>query len=328
VTYLGPVAIWQIAKPRGPRLSLWRAMFGWFVGLPLTAATMLWNWAESQPMWPFGRRLDSAGEIVLRYELILLVCLAYITLLSLPAWWRHRRLARQDAVAIDAAIREQRWEQAALLVHRYCLLVSAVWRRVPARVATWDALLRPRLPRHRRLYVYFRKTPPVIPTDAAASFTPVVIPPPHPPTWAAIALIPVGLMLYLLVMDILRKGYWQRVLLFNAVLLALILVGYGFYFFAALMGRSHYFRFAPGAIQLLQFTLFRRRPLIESFELRRIDIVLDLSAAWPGVTLLNTPGYRRETFRLPKGPEVIEALLRAALSTAPSPPLSKEHLVA
>ena len=327
VTYTGPAAIWWIPKPRGPRVSLVTAAAAWLIGLSLTAATMLWSHSQSSPLWPFGRPVLSSVEILLRYEIILLVCLAYVTLCSLRRWVQHIRVARHDARAIDAATRAERWETAGLLVHRYCLMVSAIWRRVPALATSWDEILRQKLPRHRRLYVYYRGPLPSLPTDPTASFTPAVMPPPHPSLWSAIGLVPVGLLLYWLVLDVIQRGYPQRIVLFNAVLLGVVLLTYGSYFLLSLLGRSNFFRFAPGVAQLVKFGLSRRRPKIETYDLRQVHAVLDLSSRWPGLTLLDTPGYKRETFRLPRGDDVIEAVFRASLSTAPTPPLPEETLV-
>lgn len=327
VSYLGPVAVWWIPKPSAPRMSLWAVGIGWLVGMPLTAATLLWMQSQSLPLWPFGRTVSSPAEILLRYELIALVYLAYVTLRSLPVWLRYRRHAKREALCIDAAIRGEAWEEAALRLHRYCLLVSAVWRRVPARVTAWDGVLRKHLPMHRRLYVYHHGRAPELPPDAAASFTPEIIPPPQPSLWSAAALIPIGFLLYLLIEDIRQRGGWHRLLLFNAVLLVVIMVSYGAYFVLAMLGRSHYFRFAPGVLQLVKFTVRHRHPAIESYDLRRFHTVLDLSSRWLAITLLDSSGARRETFRLPKQSEAVEAILRAVLSTAPSPPLSRDHLL-
>ena len=328
VTYTGPVAVWWIPKPAGPRVSLRTAGITWFLAVLVLAGTTLLLQAQSKPLWPFGRRISSAAEIAMRYELILLVCLVYVTVRSCGVWLRCRRLARVDARAVDRAIQAERWELAALLLHRYCLLMSAVWRRVPAQAGAWDSMLSRRLPRHRRLYVYYRGDRPALPTDVTASFALAVVPPPQPSLWSAVGLIPVAFLLYGLLFDIVQRGHWQRAILFNAVLLGAVLVGYGLYFFMALLGRSHYFRFAPGVMQLVKFTVGRRRPVIETFDLRRLNAVLDLSSPWPGLTLLNTGRYRRETFRLPTRGPVLEALFRASLSTAPSPPLPEDQLVA
>ncbi|UCD28014.1 MAG: hypothetical protein JSV03_13080 [Planctomycetota bacterium] len=327
ISYLGTVGIWWIPKPRGPRTSLWVALIAWLVWFLLLVATMLWLHASSRSLWPFGRQISSLAEILFRYELIVIVYLTYTTFLSLPVWIRCGRQARRDASAIETAIQQERWERAALLVHRYCLLVSGVWRRVPARVATWDGLIRKKLSRHRRLYVYFRDRAPEVPPDAAAGFTPAIIPPPHPTLLSAAALLVIAMLIYLLIIDIVEHGYWQRIVLFNAVLLLLILIGYGSYFLSSVLGRGYYFRFAPGVMQLVRFTLRRQQPTIETFNLREAHVVLDLCSPWPAMTLINTPGYRRQTFRLSKGTKVTEALMRAVLSASPCPPLPEDGLV-
>jgi len=327
VTYAGAAAVWWIPRPRGPRISLLTAAITWLVALPITAATAVWSRAQSNPLWPFVQPVTSGSEMLLRYEIVLLVCLVYVTLRSLPLWYRHYRLARRDARAIDAAIAGEHWETAGLLVHRYCLMVSAIWRRVPARVAAWDELLRRKLPRHRRLYVYYHRRRPALPPDPTVSFTPAVIPPPQPSLWSALALIPVALLLYPVMIEILRNRNWGLLILLNAALLAAILVSYGTYFLLTLLGRSYYFRFAPGVVQLVKYRLGRRRPGIESYDLRQVHAVLDLSSRWPGLTLLDTPGYKRETFRLPRGDDVVETVLRASLSSAPSLPLPEEMLI-
>jgi hypothetical protein len=45
------------------------------------------------------------------------------------------------------------------------------------------------------------------------------------------------------------------------------------------------------------------------------------------LTLLNTPKYNRETFRMPHASDTVEAIFRAVLSAATRPPLSEEDLV-
>jgi hypothetical protein len=327
VSYVGPVAIWWIPKHRGPRVSLLSAVIAWLVAFPLLFATILLLHAGSKSLWPFGRPVSSPIEILFRYELILLVYLSYTTLRSFPVWIRCYQQAKRDGMSIESAIRAEGWELAGLLIHRYCLLATAIRRRVPARVSTWDGIVRSKLPRHRRLYVYFRNCAPVVPPDARSGFTPAVIPPPHPATWSAAGVIVVAMLIYLLIVDIIEHGYWQRIVLFNAVLLLLILASYGFYFLSSLLGRAHYFRFAPGIFQLVKFAVFRDRPAIETFDLRSIDTILDLCSPWPAITLLNTPGYKRETFRLSKGVKVREAIMRAVLSTVSSPPLPEDQLV-
>ncbi|NLX14505.1 MAG: hypothetical protein GXY44_12745 [Phycisphaerales bacterium] len=307
-------------------MSVWSVLLAGAAIIPLTAGTLLYLHHMDLSLWPFGRPITTLAEIVLRYEMIALVCLAYVILRSLPGWLRYRLLARADARAIEEAIARKRWEEAAVRLHRYCLLVSAIWRRIPPRAVVWDNLVRPWLPRNRRVYVYFYADPPPLPQKVTASFAPEVFPPNQPSLWSAILLVPVAMMLYLIILDIARSGQWPQLLFVNVILLIVILVLYGGYFLMALLGRSRYYRFAPGVIQLIKFDLSRRRPQIETFDLHRVQLVIDLVGDSAVVTL-HTAGDRQVCLRLGGGQEVSDALLRAALSTAPRPPLPEEGLL-
>jgi hypothetical protein len=264
--------------------------------------------------------------VLLRYELILVVCMAYVTAVSAPVWLRYRRLAGHDVRELDLAIQNEQWERAGLLLHRYCLLTSAIWRKLPSQVRAWDALLRHRLSRHRRMYVYYRGDKPRLPEDVHAGFGITVVRRPRPSPWSAAGLVPIALLVYLLVIEVIR-GDTHHAFLFNTVLLSVLLVSYTTYFFMALLGRSSFLRFAPGVMQVVCYRALHRRSRIHSYDLRRLHLVLDLSSSWPGLTLLDTPGYRREVFRLPRDPEAVEAVFRSALSTVPSPPLPDDLLV-
>lgn len=327
VVYMGPVAVWLVPKPRGPRFSLRHCAIAWLILLPLVAANVLWVQAESDTWWPFGRRVAHMSEVLLRYELVILVCLAYVTLVSLPIWIRYRRLARDDARALNQAIENRQWDRAGLLLHRYCLFFSAIWRRLPASVAAWDAILSGRLSRHRRLYVYYSGNPPQLPQDAASGFAIAIVRPPRPSVWSAAALIPIALMLYLLIIEVIRVGDPHQAFLFNTVLLSVILVMYTTYFFTALLGRSSFFRFAPGLMQVVQYQSLRRKPAIQSFQLRTQDIAIDLASSWPALSLLKPYNEKPDVFRLPRDSEALDAIFRAALSTAPIPPLPDDLLV-
>ncbi len=326
IRYVGTAAVWWIPKPKGPRMSVWAVLLAGAVILPLTIGTLIYLYDMGLSLWPFGRRITTMAEIVLRYEMIALVCLVYLLLRSLPGWLRYRRLARRDARAIEDAIARERWEEAALRLHRYCLLVSAIWRRIPPRAEAWDSLVRARLPRNRRVYVYYATEPPPLPSDVTASFTPEVFPPNQPSLWSAVLLVPVALMLYLVILDIASSGQWPRMLFFNVILLVVILVLYGGYFLLALLGRSRYYRFAPGVIQHVKFDMSHRRPRIETFDLRRTHLVIDLCGPSPTVTL-SEGGAGHVILRPRGGEDVHDAMLRAALSTAPSPPLPEEGLL-
>lgn len=326
VHYVGPVAVWSVPRPRTPRLTLRGAATAWLVAIPLTGATLLWLEALGRPLWPFGRRIEQLPEILLRYEITGLAFLVYATLVSLPLWWRMRRLARRDVRAIDDAMRAGRWEQAALLLHRYGLLMTAIWRRLPARALAWDGVVRRRLPRHRRMHLYWHRSPVSLPPDPTAGFAPVVLPPPAPSGWAALGLLPVAFLVYVLLMDVAGGGAWQRLVLVNAVLLMLILVGYSAYFVGALLGKSQFYRFAPGVFQVVRYGVGARTPQIEAHDLRASQVVLDCSSRYPALTI-TSPDGARHTFRLPRKPDAPEAVLRAVLSTAPIEQMPEDQLV-
>ena len=97
VSTVGPVAVWWIPKPRGPRMSLRSAMMVWLIVLPLTVGTLWWLHVTSRPLWPFGRPIGGFAEILLRYELTFLVCVVYVTLCSLPQCRYHRNQPTRDA---------------------------------------------------------------------------------------------------------------------------------------------------------------------------------------------------------------------------------------
>ena len=321
--YVGPVAVWFIPKPTGPRVSVRACAIAWMIALPILAGTLLWFYALSRTFWPFGRAVSNLPELLLRYEITIVVCLAYMTSRSLPIWLRYRALAKQDVRALDVATQTDQVEQAALYLHRYCLLMSALWRRLPARVAAWDAVLRKRLPRHRRVYIHYphNEPPPELPPNSGAGFAPAVIPQAGPSAWWILGLVPIAFLLYLLIAQIMIHEQWQSLLLTNVLLLAFVLFFYGGYFLLSILGRSYHFRFAPGVVQMVKSALGQRRPSIETFDLRRMHTVLDLSSRVPGLILIDFERGQREAFRLPHGPETVEAVLRAALSTAPRPPL-------
>jgi hypothetical protein len=327
LTTAGTAAVWWIPKPRSPRVTLLATVWAWAAALPLVAGTLWWMARESDSLWPFGHPVAGPAELLLRYEIVLIVCLMYVTLKSLPMWMRHGLVARRDRAAIEAAILAGQWERAGLLVHRYCIMRSAFRRRMPGRVAAWDERIRGRLSRHRRFYVYYSLYRPPLPEDVTSSFTPVVTPPPRPPLWSAAGLVPITWLLYMLILDVVRNRYWQRLVVFNAVLLMVILVTYGTYFALMLLGQSHFFRFAPGVLQMVRYRAGRRRPMIETFDLRHVHVALDLSSKWPAVTVFGDAGRSGVAFRLPRGEEAITATFRACLSTAPSPPLPEDDLM-
>jgi hypothetical protein len=327
ISYIGPTAVWWIPKPRGPRTSVRNSLLGWCFAGPVTIVTLLWIHAQGDPLWPFMQNTTTPAQMVLRYEIFLLVYLTYISLRSLPGWWRYRRQARRDVHAIDEALRSETWERAALLVHRYCLCVYALWHRLPGRVTAWDSVLQRKIGRHRRLHLYYSGAPPVLPTNPRAGFTPEIVPPNQPSKIALIGLVPIALLLYLVILEVVRRGQWELMLTFNVVLLFAVLVSYGGYFILALLGRSHHYRLAPGVLQVVRFAVIRRRPRIVTYDLRASDISLDVSAPWAVLHFGDAQSPRRRSFRFPRTRGYVEAMIRAVLSTAPHPVLPSEGLL-
>jgi hypothetical protein len=295
--------------------------------VPTLLGTGLWLMARSESLWSYGLSDPSGPQQLFKYEAILAVFLAYATVRSVPIWWRSLQIAREDADAVPRLIAAKRWVAAARVLHRCCLLRSAVWRRVGPRAAEWDAQIRPHLLRSRRIYVYFRETPPPRPEDPTSSFTPEVFGVGVPSVWSVVALVPLIAILYFLVDYIMRTEEWMLLLSVNVVLMVCLLLGYGTFYTLLLFGRVSYVRLAPGVAQWLRFAPLRRRPRIEAFNLREHDAVLDTTGWRTTFSLVDRTDARTvHTFTLPSGADVTTACLRAVLSSAPIPPLADDQL--
>jgi hypothetical protein len=319
--------VWIVPRPRAPRLPVSLAAVAWLILLPAFVLSLWWCHALQRPLWPFAHQVQTPAEIILRYLIVLLVCLVYVTLQSLPRWLRSWRLAKKDHANVEQAVETQNWPQAALHLHRYCLLKNAIRRRLRYRVSQLDQQISQHLPARRRVYVYTSKRGVALPADAGVSFTPVVMPPPQPSLWSGIVLVPIGLLLYGLVLDVVRSQQWQRLMLFNTVLLIAIMVVYGGYFLFAILGTSNYIRLAPGVLQLIRYHIGRRRPTIRSFDLRQRHALLDLTGTWPILTILGNGAEKATSIRLPRHSDAIEGVFRALLSKAARPELPEDTLI-
>ncbi len=287
----------------------------------------MWLYARDEAWWSYGLPQPSGPQQLFKYELILAVFLAYATVRSIPIWWRSLRLARVDAASVPRLIEAGRWQGAARVLHRCCLLRSAVWRRVPPKAPRWDAQIRPHLPHSRRLYIYYRDTPPPRPEDPTSSFTPEVLGVGMPSVWSVVALIPLIVILYVLVDHVMRTDQLMLLLSVNVVLMVCLLIGYGTFYTLLLFGRVSYVRLAPGVAQWLRFSPLRRRPRIETFNLRDFDATLDTTGWRYTFSLVDRiDGRVVHTFTLPGGPDVTTACLRAVLSLAPIPPMADDQL--
>ena len=326
---VGDVGTWWIRKPVSPRLSIPGAAGAWGLLGPAVVGTLLWVHERGESLWPYGHETPSFGQQILKYAMVMVVFLAYATIRSIPMWWSSLRLSAADARRLPTLIATQDWAEAARVLHRYCLLRGVVWRRVPRRAAAWDEQIRPHLPARRRLYVYYRGTAPALPEDPTSSFAPEVIAVGTPTGWAFVALVPLFVMLYFMVGNVfsLEPGQWRQLISLNTLLMGLLIVGYGTFYTLILLGRVSYVRLAPGVAQWLQFSAFRRRPRVQTLDVRAYDVTLDTSGQRYVFCLVNrADSFRAHTFRLPASAEVATACLRTVLSSAPTPPLSDDPL--
>ncbi|MBN1491339.1 MAG: hypothetical protein JXA69_15605 [Phycisphaerae bacterium] len=321
------MAVWWIHRARGPRVSLRGAIRGWLILLGLTLATLTWIHMRGESSWPWAPGGSSTAQHLLRYELILLVYAVYLSAVSLPTWLRLRRLLQMAGASLEASARREDWTAAALHLHRYCLHYSALWRHVPMTAEAWDLIIREHVSQHRRLYVYYRGEPPPLPGDPLSGFAPKELPMGRPSIWSLLAMLPAGLLIYAILMDIWLRAAWERLLVFNVLaMLAVFLVVSGFQVIGWL-GRHDCLRLAPGVAQWVKHVVFRVEPRVETFDVRRGDLSLDLTGAVPTMTLIERESGRCEMFRLPRGgSDVVETVLRMALSSAQVPPLVKEQV--
>ncbi len=326
-TRLGEVDLWWVQKPRGPRAPVKTVLLAWGVLMPLTVATLLWIHSRVEAFWPWVAS-PSLPQQLLKYEMIVAVFLVYMTVRAAPLWWRYCKLAAEDARRIEELITVGKWEAAGRSLHRYCLLRSAVWRRLPVRVGRWDATIRPHLSPSRRLYIYYRHRPPELPEHPTSSFAPEVVPSGQPSWWALPALLPLALVTYTLVKKaVVQTRQWHDLLRLDVLLMVVLLAGYAGVYVIAFLGRVSYFRLGPGVAQLLRFGIRRSTPVILTYPIRRYDVAIDLTGLLAAISFINrdAPGDIA-SHRLPRRRSVIEACLRAVLSTAPVPPLPEEQL--
>jgi hypothetical protein len=135
---------------------------------------------------------------------------------------------------------------------------------------------------------------------------------------------------------ILHSSAWLPVV---RITLNRVAIGFSYLLFAGIVTalvwmwrgviRAHYFRFAPGMVQVFEYRFLRRRPVVRSYpvEAGSLFIVARLTSGLVLELARNTqvdtiPLYcTRDTRR------TLERIWQALLSTAPTPPLSNEELV-
>jgi len=327
----GDVEVWWIPRPAPPRVPVRTALLVGTVLLLFCSGMAAWSVAlsgDASDLWPWSIGPINGAQIALRYLSILLVAWLYIVARSLPAWVRAIRQARRDLGDTQAFIGRGRWKEAARVLHRYCLMQQEVWGRLPARVATLDAAIRPHLDARRRLYVYYTGGPPPLPDTPTAGFAPRVVPAALVGWWTMLIFVALAATTYAELTGVLRSQQWRMLRAANFVILAGCLGAYAYVYLITALGRQHYFRFAPGVAELLTFGVFRTRARVQAIHLRESDTVLDLTGS--AVVLATFRPERRrgmQSHHLAKRPEVVEACLRAVLSTAPMHAMPDARLV-
>ncbi len=131
----------------------------------------------------------------------------------------------------------------------------------------------------------------------------------------------------------LRVGERSLLLIYGGLIVGPLM----FTWLARVIVAPQYIRMAPGVIQTLRYSIFRRKPTVETFAMGpRVSAVItrhwknDLS-----LTMLETPLSPLEQPRTVTIPisdaryagEAADAMWRALLSTAPTPPLADDALV-
>jgi hypothetical protein len=314
-------------------MSMQVALIGWLTLLILFIATWSRLSASGFVVWPFNRPLGSPPPARLqqffKYELIFAVFWSYGTLRSIPGWVRYWRLANEDAAQINTFIARDEWKQAAAKIHRCELLRRVLLKRPTNRLAEWDAKVRPNLSPAKRIYVYYRENPPPIPDGAVNAFIPEVIPLSQPRAATLIGLVPMLAAMWLLVMSILENtANWYRLLSFNSLVMITLLLGYGVLYARWVLGRSKYLRLAPKIAQIIQYRTLSPKPIIDTFDLRNHNVILDLTGMTPTLSFIHRKDQRRpRTVLLPGGNRHVPACLRAALSAAAAHPLDDHELI-
>lgn len=328
---IAEVGVWWVQRPASPRVSPRVAWATACIILPPLAATLVWVHRSGEPLWPWSTLtpITASGRLyLLRYLMLLAGGLAYLLLSSAPAWLRVSRTARADIEDAERAVREGRWEQAALHLHRHALLRGDLGRPPDARTEPLDHTVGPHLTPHRRLYLYYRTDPPPIPDTPGAGFQPRVVPVSIAGGWwtgLIAALLAVGLVSEL--RDALVTGQWRMLLNVNFIVVAALLVVYAYLYTAGFFGRRSYFRFTPGTAELLHFKVRASRTRTETIPLRACDVCLDLTRPTAVLTFVDRAGGRPlADYHLTRDPQTIETCLRAVLSQAPIHPLPAGEL--
>ena len=330
---VGEVSVWWVQRPAASRVPPRVALAAVFlIVLPLVAV-LVWADARGERLWPWTTVmpiLPGGLQYVLRYLLLLGGGVIYVLAVSVPAWARLTRTARADLEQATVDARAGRWVRVALHLHRYGILRGELGRRPDPVVDELDRAARPHLPSLRRLYVYYRNTPPPMPETPTAGFHPRVVPLSVGGGWwtgAIVAVLAVGALAD--VRDAFVTGNWQALNNVSFIVVAAVLAAYAYVYAAGFLGRRSYFRFAPGSAELMQFKVRANKTRTETVLLRACDVFLDVTRSVAALSFVEHPGGRRiAEYHLSRDPQTIETCLRAVLSEAPVHSLPEGELTA
>ncbi|MCK4659168.1 MAG: hypothetical protein KAV82_06560 [Phycisphaerae bacterium] len=319
---IGQVGVWWIERPAGPRVPPRVGLCAVLLVVPPVAAVLTWVGLRGEALWPWSTvtpALPSHPQYLLRYLLLLAGGVVYIVGRSVPAWVRLARTARADIAQAQNEVQSGRWEQAALHLHRHALLRGELSRRVDPAVIELDQAARPHLPTHRRLCIYYRRSPPPVPESPTAGFQPRVVPLSIAGGWCTgviVAVLMIGALTE--ARDAWLTGQWQALGNLGFVVLVLALAVYAYIYTVGFLGRRSYFRFAPGIAELLQFKVRASKTQAETIALRSCDVFIDLTRPAAILAFVECSSNRRiAEYHLSRSPQTIETCLRAVLSDAP-----------
>jgi len=331
---IGDAAVWWAPRPAGPRTSVRAAVIAGVllaVGMGVAVVWTLrhglepWPWPTIVPMTP------TASQLAVRYLSLAFAGLLYLTLRSLPGWLRVGRVLRSDESAIEPRMKQNAWAEAACRLHRCAHLRRELYGpgRMPAWAEEADARIRPHLSSARRVYVHYRDEPPLVPDRPEAGFTPCIVPVSVAGGWW---MVPIVLVLAAAVLadlgTAIHRGSYGHLASVNFIVAATIVVAYLGTHLLALLGWRTYFRFAPGVAEVLNYRVWRSRPDVSTVPLREYDALVDVTG--PSVVLTLVERRTRAWYRvwqLRNTAENREVCLRALLSSAEVPDLSREHLM-
>lgn len=131
-----------------------------------------------------------------------------------------------------------------------------------------------------------------------------------------------NVLLWIEMLGHLPKGLSGVYLIPAFVVAAVVWLGWRYAF------RPMYLRVAPGVIEVLTYSLGRSAPRIRRYTVAP-DLLCIVSQGWARVSVTLVNSQNRDEFQVTarRSEQLLDTLLRALVSTAPTPPLSNEELV-